>query len=127
MDERDKFFERFYETAEKAVWDGLALDQYDVIGCIKSGGGFVLLMKKKDGGPMPYCIQRFGSGRYFSDFYSMADFAAAMYSGNRRIGTREYNALMAAYREHKKTGKPLVIPEEYRREDKPGSALPESP
>ena len=127
MDERDKFFEQFYATAEKAVWDGLALEQYDVIGCLKSGRGFVLLMRKKDGGPMPYCIERFGGGRYFSDFQSMADFAAVMYSGNRRLGTREYNALMSAYREHKKTGKPLAIPETLTREDKPGSASPDKP
>lgn len=127
MDERDKFFEQFCATAEKAVWDGLALEQYDVIGCLKSGRGFVLLMRKKDGGSMPYCIERFGGGRYFSDFQSMADFAAVMYSGNRRLGTREYNALMSAYREHKKTGKPLAIPETLKREDKPGSASPDKP
>ena len=78
-----------WEYAEKAVWDGLNLARFDVIGCLKSlksrkGGSrhrdAVLLMKSRDiNDPAPWCAEYRGSGKYFSRFSDMADYVISRF------------------------------------------------
>lgn len=72
--------------AETAVWGGLNLERFDVIGCLKSRKGgsrhrdAVLLMKSRDiNDSAPWCAEYRGSGRYFSRFNDLADYVISRF------------------------------------------------
>lgn len=93
------------EPPEDALYDGLALDRYGVIGHFWFNGHCALMMQARKADPCPYCVEYCGSGRYFRDFDSMMVYAGLRFGGG--LNRRDAETLDRLYRKHRQAGTPI--------------------
>ncbi len=98
----------FFDIVERAAWDGLDSENFNVFGVLNYYGESVILMQKKQArtGYTPFCVEFRGSGRYFHDFQSMAAYAINRFGG-RPLSFKREQALADLYHAHLKQGTPI--------------------
>lgn len=98
----------FADDVSFKIKGNIDFDSYSIAGIFDDSHGYILLLHKNAGGPFSWCVQYAGGGKYFNDFHSAAVYV--IYRFNGKLTSDEYNKLMTAVEEHRRTGEPLKYP-----------------